>query len=85
MKSNEENSLTVGGLDWITILVYTVLVLMGWVNIYAAVYDEAHSSIFDISQRYGMQLIWIGVSAFIAISILLSIVGIWLLRKRKWF
>lgn len=71
MKSNEENSLTVGGLDWITILVYTVLVLMGWVNIYAAVYDEAHSSIFDISQRYGMQLIWIGVSAFIAISILL--------------
>ena len=71
MKSNEENNLTVGGLDWITILVYTVLVLMGWVNIYAAVYDEAHSSIFDISQRYGMQLIWIGVSAFIAISILL--------------
>ena len=71
MKSNEENSLTVGGLDWITILVYTVLVLMGWVNIYAAVYDEAHSSIFDISQRYGSQLIWIGVSAFIAISILL--------------
>ena len=71
MKSNEENSLTVGGLDWITILVYTVLVLIGWVNIYAAVYDEAHSSIFDISQRYGMQLIWIGVSAFIAISILL--------------
>ena len=63
--------MTVGGLDWITILVYTVLVLMGWVNIYAAVYDEAHSSIFDISQRYGMQLIWIGVSAFIAISILL--------------
>lgn len=71
MRSNEENSLTVGGLDWITILVYTVLVLMGWINIYAAVYDEAHSSIFDISQRYGMQLIWIGVSAFIAISILL--------------
>ncbi len=71
MRSNEENSLTVGGLDWMTILVYTVLVLMGWINIYAAVYDEAHSSIFDISQRYGMQLIWIGVSAFIAISILL--------------
>ena len=71
MRSNEENSLTIGGLDWITILVYTVLVLMGWINIYAAVYDEAHSSIFDISQRYGMQLIWIGVSAFIAISILL--------------
>lgn len=71
MRNSEENSLTVGGLDWVTILVYTALVLMGWINIYAAVYDETHSSIFDISQRYGMQLIWIGVSAFIAISILL--------------
>ena len=71
MRNSEENSLTVGGLDWVAILVYTALVLMGWINIYAAVYDETHSSIFDISQRYGMQLIWIGVSAFIAISILL--------------
>lgn len=45
--------------------------LAGWLNIYAAVYDDRHASIFDLSQRYGMQLVWVGVSAFMAVSILL--------------
>ena len=71
MNDNEQNSLSVGGIDWTVIGIYVVLVLMGWLNIYAAVYDDAHASIFDFSQRYGMQLIWIGVAAFIAISVLL--------------
>ena len=43
---------------------------MGWVNIYAAVYDENHQSIFDISQNYGKQLIWIVTSLAIALIIL---------------
>ncbi len=47
------------------------MVLMGWINIYSAVYDENHSSIFDISQRYGKQLIWIGAAIFLAAVILL--------------
>ncbi|MCK7535307.1 MAG: FtsW/RodA/SpoVE family cell cycle protein [Marinilabiliales bacterium] len=34
-------------------------VLIGWFNIYAAVYNEEHQSIFDFSQRYGKQLVWI--------------------------
>ena len=59
------------GVDWMTVFIYILLVLVGWVSIYAAVYDDAHASIFDISQRYGMQLAWIGVSLFIAVSILL--------------
>lgn len=50
-------------LDWTTITIYGVLVFLGWINIYAAVYNEDHSSIFDLSQRYGKQLIWI-VCAF---------------------
>ena len=57
-------------LDWPTVLIYLTLVLMGWFNIYAAVFSEEHASIFDISQRYGMQLIWIGAAFFIAIVIL---------------
>src|SRR5512133_2994466 len=32
---------------------------MGWLNIYAAVYNEEHSRILDLSQRYGKQFIWI--------------------------
>lgn len=59
------------GIDWWTVLIYVALVFFGWINVYAAVYNDDHSSIFDISQRYGMQMLWIGVSSFIAISIIL--------------
>jgi rod shape determining protein RodA len=48
---------------------------MGWLNIYAAVYNEEHQNIFDTSQKYGMQLIWIGSAAFIAIFILIIDAG----------
>ena len=54
-------------LDWITIMLYTILIFLGWINIYAAVYNEGHQSIFDTTQRYGKQLIWIGAALFIAI------------------
>jgi len=58
-------------IDWVTILLYLALVFIGWVNIYAAVYNEEHHSIFDISQRYGKQLIWIGFALILAFIILL--------------
>lgn len=50
---------------------YVLLVFLGWVNIYAAVYNEEHQSIFDISQRYGKQLMWIGAAFFLAFVILI--------------
>ena len=60
-----------GKVDWSIILLYLVLVFVGWINIYAAVYNEEHHSIFDISQRYGKQLMWIGLAVVIAFIILL--------------
>ena len=54
-------------IDWVMVILYLVLVLFGWLNIYAAVYDELQPSIFAISQRYGKQLIWIGAALVIAI------------------
>ena len=62
---------TWANLDWVTILIYLVLVFMGWINIYAAVYNEEYSSIFDISQRYGKQLIWIGAALAIGFTLLI--------------
>ena len=59
-------------IDWVSILLYLLLVLIGWLNIYAAVYDENHSSIFDISQKYGKQLIWIGAAFVLAFLVLLT-------------
>lgn len=57
--------------DWVSIILYLVLVLIGWVNIYAAVYNEEHQSIFDLTQRYGKQLMWIGFALILAIIILM--------------
>lgn len=58
-------------LDWVMVSIYLVMIFLGWINIYAAVYNEEHKSILDVSQNYGKQLIWIGTSLFIATLILL--------------
>lgn len=63
------------GIDKITILIYLLLVFMGWLNIYAAVYNEEHQSIFDTTQKYGKQLIWIASAIFIAVMILIIDAG----------
>lgn len=58
-------------IDWVLVALYLVLMLIGWISIYAAVYNEEHKSILDISQNYGKQLIWISTSLVIAIFILI--------------
>ncbi|OFY60296.1 MAG: hypothetical protein A2X04_03440 [Bacteroidetes bacterium GWF2_41_9] len=58
-------------LDKITILLYLLLVIMGWLNIYAAVFNEEHSRMLDLSQRYGKQFIWITAAIVTGIFILI--------------
>lgn len=53
------------------VVIFLLLVAMGWVSIYAAVYNDEHQSILDLSQNYGKQAIWIGGSLLIALSILI--------------
>lgn len=53
--------------DWITISIYLAMMFIGWINIYAAVYNQEHKSIMDFSQQYGKQLIWIFAAIFIAV------------------
>lgn len=76
MARNLENRIFFG-VDRLTIIIYALLVFMGWLNIYAAVYNEDHQSIFDTTQKYGKQLIWIGGAAIIAFSILVIDSGIY--------
>ena len=57
-------------IDWVLVALFVVMVLIGWVNIYAAVYNEEHSSIFDLSQSYGKQTLWIGGACVLALMIL---------------
>jgi len=61
----------IGSIDWLSLLLYGVLVFFGWLSIYSASSDENVTSIFDFSQRYGKQLVWIGLAIVLAITILL--------------
>lgn len=46
-------------IDWISILLYALLVIAGWINIYSASLPAETTSIFDLSQIYGRQLLFI--------------------------
>jgi rod shape determining protein RodA len=50
--------------DWIVILTFLVLCIIGWFNIHAAVYNPEKPSIFNLDTNYGKQLIFI-ISALI--------------------
>lgn len=57
-------------IDWVLVGLFLVMVLFGWMNIYAAVFNDEHKSILDFSQNYGKQSIWIVCAFFIALMIL---------------
>ena len=57
--------------DWVTVLIYVLIVLFGWVNIYAATYDPSSTSVLTMDSQHGRQLIWIGISFALALIILL--------------
>ena len=57
--------------DWLAIVLYLAIAIFGWVNIYAACYDEAHAQVFDLSLQHGKQLLWMGIGFLLAIFVLL--------------
>jgi rod shape determining protein RodA len=58
-------------IDWISLTLYVVFVLSGLLCIYASVFKETNPNIYDMDMNYGKQLLWIVISAFIALLILL--------------
>ncbi|MDI9864765.1 rod shape-determining protein RodA [Flectobacillus sp. DC10W] len=71
MKREEQIS---RNLDWVTVLIYILCVVAGWLNIYAAIYNPEHPIwIFDdgfFDTNSGKQLIWIGTTVLLIIAIL---------------
>lgn len=54
--------------DWFSILLYLVLVAIGWVNIYSAsIEDSELGNYFDLSRIYGRQLLWIMMSILLIV------------------
>lgn len=66
-----ETDININRVDWATVMIYFALVMVGWFNIYAAVYDgQVDKSIFDFSINSGKQLVWIGTAIAIIIVIM---------------
>ena len=59
-------------IDWTTVLLYLLLVIFGWMNVFASSYNEQVTSIFNINQNYGDQLLWI-LASFLMIIVLFAI------------
>ncbi|TRO67072.1 rod shape-determining protein RodA [Christiangramia sabulilitoris] len=58
------------GFDWISIFIYLALISFGWANIYSASLGSSSGSFFDLSQPYGKQALFIGLSLFLIVIIL---------------
>jgi rod shape determining protein RodA len=54
-----KNQSVTNNIDWITILLYVILVIGGWMTIYSASLPNETTSFFDISQIYGKQILFI--------------------------
>ena len=65
-----KNQSVTNNIDWITILLYIILVGMGWMTIYSASLPNEATSIFDIGQIYGKQIMFIILSVPLIIVIL---------------
>ena len=59
--------------DWKLVACYIVLILSGWINIYASIHSTEPSSIFDPSCRSGKQFIWMAISIGTAAVILFAL------------
>lgn len=60
-----------GQIDWVTILLWFALCVIGLFNIRAAVFDADHPGIFSLSTNYGKQALYIITAAVIGVFILI--------------
>lgn len=55
-----KNQSVTNNLDWISVIIYIIMVVMGWLNIYSSSLSTVEDSVvFDLSTFYGKQLMYI--------------------------
>lgn len=57
--------------DWVTIIIYLILVVCGWLSVCGASYDYGEPDFLDFSTRAGKQFVWIICSLGIAFVLLM--------------
>ena len=58
-----------GNIDWLSIALFILLILFGWMNIYSASFNDEATSILSMNDPYGKQALWIGLSFVLIIFI----------------
>jgi len=53
---------SLGNIDWVSILLFLILILFGWVNIFSASFNDEATSFLSLDEPYGKQALWIGLS-----------------------
>ena len=72
MKNPDKPKGVLRSLDYWTILIYVLLLALGWLSVCGASYDYgSDTDIFSLSTRSGMQIVWIGTSLVLALFLLL--------------
>ena len=70
-----KNQSVTNNLDWISVIIYAILVIMGWLNIYSSSLSLSEDGFtLDLSQFYGKQLLSIALAVPL-IFIVLSVEG----------
>jgi len=73
LNRNNQGPNLLSSIDWFTILIYLMLLAMGWMSVCGASYDlDQGGSIVDFSTRSGMQIVWIGTSLILGTLILMT-------------
>ncbi|SEP99304.1 rod shape-determining protein RodA [Flavobacterium urocaniciphilum] len=65
-----KNQSVSSSIDWITILLYIILVIFGWMTIYSVTVPADQEYTFDFSQNYGRQLMFMIITIPIIFTIL---------------
>ena len=71
MTTDDKNKGVLRSLDWWTIGIYMALLTFGWLSVCGASYDYGDTDIFALSTRSGMQIVWIGTSLLLGMTLLL--------------
>ena len=58
-------------IDWPLFSVYIILMLMGLATVYSTAYNADSPNLFDYSQKYGKQVVWLLISLFLGLLVLL--------------
>lgn len=57
--------------DWPLFIAFMLMIIMGLATVYSAAYNKEHPIIFDFSEKYGKQIMWIGISLFLGLLVFL--------------